>query len=76
MATAQRGLWDDVGESIVEHVAAADDSEVAEATYRAAVALADGADHAEAGCPCCARQRGTVDALISRASDAVLKATS
>src|SRR5262249_9230241 len=35
-------------------------------------ALADGADHAEAGCPRCARQRSTVGALISRASDAVL----
>ncbi len=34
-------------------------------------ALADGAHHAEAGCPRCARQRGTVGALISRASDAV-----
>ena len=31
-------IWDDVGGSIVEHVAGADDFEVAEATYRAAVA--------------------------------------
>jgi hypothetical protein len=35
-------------------------------------ALADGAHHAEAGCPRRARQRGMVGALISRASDAVL----
>ena len=31
-------IWDDVGESVVEHVAGVDDFEVAEATYRAAVA--------------------------------------
>jgi hypothetical protein len=31
-------IWDDAGDSIVEHVAAVDDFEVAEATYRAAVA--------------------------------------
>jgi hypothetical protein len=31
-------IWDDTGDSIVEHVAGADDFEVAEATYRAAVA--------------------------------------
>jgi len=30
--------WDDTGDSIVEHVAGVDDFEVAEATYRAAVA--------------------------------------
>jgi hypothetical protein len=30
--------WDDAGDSIVEHVAGIDDFEVAEATYRAAVA--------------------------------------
>jgi hypothetical protein len=32
-------IWDDTGDSIVEHVAGVDDFEVAEATYRAAVAL-------------------------------------
>jgi hypothetical protein len=31
-------IWDDTGESIVEHVAGVDDFEVAEATYRATVA--------------------------------------
>jgi hypothetical protein len=31
-------IWDDTGDSIVEHVAGVDDFEVAEATYRAAVA--------------------------------------
>jgi hypothetical protein len=31
-------IWDDKGDSIVEHVAGVDDFEVAEATYRAAVA--------------------------------------
>ncbi len=31
-------IWDDSGNSIVEHVAGVDDFEVAEATYRAAVA--------------------------------------
>jgi len=31
-------IWDDAGNSIVEHVAGADDFEVGEATYRAAVA--------------------------------------
>jgi hypothetical protein len=31
-------VWDDAGNSIVEHVAGVDDFEVAEATYRAAVA--------------------------------------
>jgi hypothetical protein len=31
-------IWDDTGNSIVEHVAGVDDFEVAEATYRAAVA--------------------------------------
>jgi hypothetical protein len=31
-------IWDDTGTSIVEHVASGDDFEVAEATYRAAVA--------------------------------------
>jgi hypothetical protein len=31
-------VWDDTGDSIVEHVAGVDDFEVAEATYRAAVA--------------------------------------
>jgi hypothetical protein len=31
-------IWDDTGDSIVEHVAGIDDFEVAEATYRAAVA--------------------------------------
>ena len=31
-------IWDDIGDSIVEHVAGVDDFEVAEATYRAAVA--------------------------------------
>jgi hypothetical protein len=30
-------IWDDTGNSIVEHVAGVDDFEVAEATYRAAV---------------------------------------
>ena len=30
-------IWDDTGNSIVEHVAGIDDFEVAEATYRAAV---------------------------------------
>ncbi len=30
-------IWDDIGDSIVEHVAGVDDFEVAEATYRAAV---------------------------------------
>jgi hypothetical protein len=32
-------IWDDTGDSLVEHVAGVDDFEVAEATYRAAVAL-------------------------------------
>src|SRR5919197_5066705 len=31
-------IWDEAGDSIVEHVAGVDDFEVAEATYRAAVA--------------------------------------
>ena len=31
-------IWDDAGDSIVEHVAGADDFEVAEAIYQAAVA--------------------------------------
>jgi len=31
-------IWDDTGDSIVEHIAGVDDFEVAEATYRAAVA--------------------------------------
>jgi hypothetical protein len=31
-------IWDDTRDSIVEHVAGVDDFEVAEATYRAAVA--------------------------------------
>jgi hypothetical protein len=31
-------IWDDTGDSIVEHVAGVGDFEVAEATYRAAVA--------------------------------------
>jgi hypothetical protein len=31
-------IWNDTGDSIVEHVAGVDDFEVAEATYRAAVA--------------------------------------
>jgi hypothetical protein len=31
-------IWDDTGDSIVEHVAGIDDFEVAEATSRAAVA--------------------------------------
>jgi hypothetical protein len=31
-------IWDDTGDSIIEHVAGVDDFEVAEATYRAAVA--------------------------------------
>jgi hypothetical protein len=31
-------IWDAIGNSIVEYVAGVDDSEVAEATYRAAVA--------------------------------------
>ena len=31
-------IWDDTGDSIVEHVAEVDDFEVAQATYRAAVA--------------------------------------
>ena len=31
-------IWEDDGGSIIEHVAGADDFEVAEATYRAAVA--------------------------------------
>jgi hypothetical protein len=31
-------IWDDSGNSIVEHVAAVEDFEVLEATYRAAVA--------------------------------------
>jgi hypothetical protein len=30
-------IWDDTGDSIVEHVAGVDDFEVAVATYRAAV---------------------------------------
>jgi hypothetical protein len=30
-------IWDDIGDSIVEHVAGVDDFEVPEATYRAAV---------------------------------------
>jgi hypothetical protein len=36
-------IWDDAGDSIVDHVAGADDFEVAEATYRAAVARWPGA---------------------------------
>jgi hypothetical protein len=31
-------IWDDTGDSIVEHIAGVDDFEVAEATYRAAIA--------------------------------------
>jgi hypothetical protein len=31
-------IWDDTGDRIVEHVAGVDDFDVAEATYRAAVA--------------------------------------
>jgi hypothetical protein len=31
-------IWDETGDSIVKHVAGVDDFEVAEATYRAAVA--------------------------------------
>jgi hypothetical protein len=31
-------IWDDTGDSIIKHVAGVDDFEVAEATYRAAVA--------------------------------------
>jgi hypothetical protein len=31
-------IWDDSGDSIVEHIAGIDDFEVVEATYRAAVA--------------------------------------
>jgi hypothetical protein len=31
-------IWDDTGDSIVEHVAGIDDFEVAEATYQAVVA--------------------------------------
>jgi hypothetical protein len=31
-------IWDDTGDSIVEHIAGVDDFEVAEATYRAAAA--------------------------------------
>jgi len=31
-------IWDDTGDSIIEHVAGMDDVKVAEATYRAAVA--------------------------------------
>jgi hypothetical protein len=31
-------IWDDTGDSIIEHIAGIDDFEVAEATYRAAVA--------------------------------------
>jgi hypothetical protein len=42
-------IWDDTGDSIVEHVAGVDDFEVAEATYRAAVALACGPHHPAAG---------------------------
>ena len=43
-------IWDDTGDSIVEHVAGVDDFEVAEATYQAAVARwAKRADHAAAG---------------------------
>jgi hypothetical protein len=39
-------IWDDTGDSIVEHVAGVDDFEVAEATYRASRgALASGAHH-------------------------------
>jgi hypothetical protein len=30
-------IWDDAGDSIIEHVAGVDDFEVAEVTYRAAV---------------------------------------
>jgi hypothetical protein len=30
-------IWDDAGDSIIDHVAGVDDFEVAEATYRAAV---------------------------------------
>jgi hypothetical protein len=33
-------IWDDTGDSIIEHVAGVDDFEVAEATYRAAAARA------------------------------------
>jgi hypothetical protein len=32
-------VWDDTGNSIVEHVALVDDFEVAEATYRGALAI-------------------------------------
>src|SRR5262249_19280153 len=43
-------IWDDVGGKHHRALAGVDDFQVAEATYRAAVApLADGADHAAAG---------------------------
>jgi hypothetical protein len=47
-------IWDDAGDSIVEHVAGVDDFEVAEATYRAAVARwLRAAHHAAAGLSKC-----------------------
>ena len=49
-------IWDDTGNSIVEHVAGVDDFEVAEATYRAAVAHWP-ADHPAAGRAGRARER-------------------
>jgi hypothetical protein len=44
-------IWDDTSDSIVEHVAGVDDFEVAEATYRAAVAR----------WPACARSRTMIE---------------
>jgi hypothetical protein len=44
-------IWDDTGDSIVEHVAGVDDFEVAEATYRA------GAHYPATGHPGGARYR-------------------
>jgi hypothetical protein len=46
-------IWDDTGDSIVEHVAGVDDFEVAEATYLPGSrgALASGAHHPATGHP-------------------------
>jgi hypothetical protein len=60
-------IWDDIGDSIVEHVAGVDDFEVAEATYRAAVARWPGAHHPAAGRACCAGSRWLGSSLRSLA---------
>jgi hypothetical protein len=54
-------IWDDIGASIVEHVAGVGDFEVAEATYRAAAARWPAAHHPAAGHPSSAGGPQAVD---------------